>query len=131
MQIGMIVLNLNCFSTEPGESFQLAGHIENDRIAESVMIAGLFCKACDEMAGILNYVKNNESDKYLKYAEDMRETIMTKGWDGEWYLRAYDSYGNKIGSKECEEGKIFIESQGWCVLGNVGLENGMAEKALE
>ena len=125
-------LNLNCYSTTPGESFQLAGHIENDKVAESVMIAGLFCKACDEMAMIL---KNNNDDedaeKYLKYAEEMRETIYKHGWDGEWFLRAYDANGDKIGSKENEEGKIFIESQGWCILGGVGLDNGYAEKALE
>ena len=35
---------------------------------------------------------------------------MTYGWDGEWFLRAYDFAGNKIGSSECDEGKIFIES---------------------
>ena len=125
-------LNLNCFSEEPGESFQLAGYIENDRVAESVMIAGLFCNACDEMAGILNFVgESGESKKYSDYAEEMRKTIIDKAWDGEWYLRAYDSFGNKIGSKECEEGKIFIESQGWGVLGKVGIENGMAKKALD
>lgn len=125
-------LNLNCFSTEPGESFQLAGHIEDDRVAESVMIAGLFCKACDEMAGILNFLGNRtEAKTYLEFADNMRKTIIDKGWDGDWFLRAYDSFGHKIGSKECEEGKIFIESQGWCVLGGVGIENGMAKKALE
>jgi cellobiose phosphorylase len=125
-------LNLNCFSTTPGESFQLAGHIENDKVAESVMIAGLFCKACDEMAGILKQVgKNQSASDYLAQAEDMRNTIYEHGWDGEWFLRAYDFYSNKLGSKENEEGKIFIESQGWCVLGGVGLENGFALKALD
>jgi len=125
-------LNLNCFSITPGESFQTAGHIENDRVAESVMIAGLFCKACDEMAGILKFIgKIEEAEKYLNYAEEMRKTIYEYGWDGEWFLRAYDAFGRKIGSKDNEEGKIFIESQGWCVLGKVGLENGYAQKALD
>jgi cellobiose phosphorylase len=125
-------LNLNCFSTTPGESFQLAGHIENDKIAESVMIAGLFCKACDEMAGLLKQVEKNQSaNDYLSQAQDMRNIIYEHGWDGEWFLRAYDSYGHKLGSKENDEGKIFIESQGWCVLGGVGLENGFALKALD
>lgn len=125
-------LNLNCFSTEPGESFQLAGHIENDRTAESVMIAGLFCKACDEMADILRHInKKDEAEKYIKHADEMRDTIYKYGWDGEWFLRAYDSYSNKLGSSENEEGKIFIESQGWCILGGLGLENGYALKALD
>lgn len=124
-------LNLNCFSTTPGESFQLAGHIENDKVAESVMIAGLFCKACEEMAGILNHIGQSEqANTYLKHAENMRQTIYQHGWDGEWFLRAYDAYSRKLGSKENEEGKIFIESQGWCILGGAGLENGYALKAL-
>lgn len=125
-------LNLNCFSTTPGESFQLAGHIDNDKIAESVMIAGLFCKACDEMAGILyNINQSGEAGEYLKQSENMRETIYEHAWDGEWFLRAYDSYSKKLGSAENEEGKIFIESQGWCVMGGVGLKNGYAKKALD
>jgi len=124
-------LNLNCFSTSPGENFQLAGHIENDRIAESVMIAGLFCKACEEMANILKSLgRKDDSEKYLEEAKKMRRTILEHGWDGEWFIRAYDAFGKKLGSKENDEGKIFIESQGWCILGGVGFENGFAEKAL-
>ncbi len=125
-------LNLNCFSTTPGESFQLAGHIENDKVAESVMIAGLFCKACDEMAALLQHLRlPDRAAGYQKNSADMRETVYRHGWDGEWFLRAYDSYGKKLGSTENEEGKIFIESQGWCVLGGAGLENGYAKKALD
>jgi len=125
-------LNLNCFSTTPGESFQLAGHIENNNIAESVMIAGLFCKTCGEMANLLQNIKQEEQAKYyLEQVENMRQTIYKHAWDGEWFLRAYDAYGKKIGSKENEEGKIFIESQGWCILGGVGFENGYAIKALD
>ncbi len=125
-------LNLNCFSTEPGESFQLVGHIENDRVAESVMIAGLFCYACEEMAGILNYLEDKENaEKYLRKKEEMIETIYSKGWDGNWFLRAYDAFGNKIGSNSNEEGKIFIESQGWSILGGAGIENGFAQSALD
>ena len=125
-------LNLNCYSTTPGESFQLAGHIENDKIAESVMIAGLFCRACDEMADILRNINQSKlATDYNKKAEEMRQTIYEHGWDGEWFLRAYDANGAKIGSKENKEGKIFIESQGWSILGGAGLENGYALKALD
>jgi len=125
-------LNLNCFSTTPGESFQLAGHIENDKVAESVMIAGLFCKACEEMSGILNAINQPDKAKeYVKHSDEMRQTIYQHGWDGEWFLRAYDSYGKKLGSKENEECKIFIESQGLCVLGGAGKDNGYALKALD
>ncbi len=125
-------LNLNCFSRTPGESFQLAGHIENDKTAESLMIAGLFCKACDEIAGILNFAGNKKkAEEYISHGKLMRKTIIEHGWDGEWFLRAYDANGDKIGSKENEEGKIFIESQGWCVIGGAGCDNGYARKALD
>ena len=125
-------LNLNCFSTSPGESFQLAGHIENDKVAESVMIAGLFCKACEEMSLLLKFIDKPElTNVYFKYAEEMRNVICNYGWDGDWFLRAYDASSKKIGSSENEEGKIFIESQAWAVLGGVGMENGYAQKALD
>ena len=61
-----------------------------------------------------------------KLAEDaiaeMEKTVLNAGWDGEWFLRAYDHYKNKIGSKECEDGKIFIEPQGFCVMAEIGTE---------
>ncbi|HYW66293.1 MAG TPA: glycosyl transferase, partial [Candidatus Dormibacteraeota bacterium] len=52
-------------------------------------------------------------------------------WDGEWFLRAYDDFSRKIGSKENAEGQIFIETQGFCTLAGVGLEDGLAVRALE
>ena len=63
--------------------------------------------------------------------EKMVAAIEESGWDGEWFLRAYDADGNKVGSKECEEGQIYIEPQGFCVLAGVGVENGLAKKALD
>ena len=60
----------------------------------------------------------------------MRKAVETAGWDGEWFVRAYDAFGNKIGSHECKDGQIFIESQGYCVMAGIGVEDGKAEKAL-
>ncbi len=124
-------LNLNCFSKVPGESFQLAGDVDGE-VAESVMIAGLFLYVCRELILLLHQIgieeKINELNKGYKL---IKKAVEEHGWDGEWFLRAYDYYGNKVGSKECEEGKIFIESQGWCIMGGVGLENGRAGKALK
>jgi cellobiose phosphorylase len=119
-------LNLNCFSTTPGESFQTTGDIEQGTKAESVMIAGLFCKACEEMAAIYLQLEQEEKAKAIqKQAEAMRQAIYDHGWDGEWFLRAYDADGRPIGSHENEEGKIFIESQGWCILKYLATPNGI------
>ncbi|HEY4663249.1 MAG TPA: hypothetical protein VIH07_06225 [Candidatus Humimicrobiaceae bacterium] len=128
-------LNLNCFSSHPGESFQTFGDRPGGA-AESVMIAGLFLFAFGEMESLLNHIKNKEktaalSGAFKKGYESIKKAVEIYGWDGEWFLRAYDYYGSKIGSKECKEGKIFIESQGWCIMGGIGLEDGKARKALD
>lgn len=124
-------LNLNCFSTEPNESFQTAGDVKDGR-AESVMIAGLFLYASREMAELYDSLRRSSDAARMRahYAE-MLKTVEEQAWDGEWYRRAYDAESRPVGSKECEEGRIFIESQGWCVLGGAGADNGRARKALE
>ena len=75
--------------------------------------------------------KEDEAARAQKEVDAMIEAVKQHGWDGEWYLRAYDFYGNKIGSHENEEGKIFIESQGWCTMAGIGLQEGMVDKALD
>ncbi|MCQ2505723.1 MAG: glycosyl transferase [Lachnospiraceae bacterium] len=123
-------LNLNCFSEEPGESFQTFGPSEGP-VAESVFIAGMFVKYAKEYASLLNIMGNNKkADEVLGKADEMYAAILKDGWDGEWFLRAYDAFGAKVGSVECEDGQIFIEPQGFCVLAGVGIAEGLAEKAL-
>ena len=123
-------LNLNCFSEHPGESFQTFGPSEGP-VAESVFIAGMFVKYGEEYAQLCELLGD---DAEAKRARDevavMYDAILKDGWDGEWFVRAYDANSNKVGSKECEEGQIYIEPQGFCVLAGVGVKEGLAEKAL-
>ena len=124
-------LNLNCFSEEPGESFQTFGPSEGPN-AESVFIAGMFVKYGKDYAAICRHRGLEEEAKEAeKQIEKMEQTVLDAGWDGEWYLRAYDHYKHKIGSKECEEGKIFIEPQGFCVIAEIGLKDGYCLKAMK
>lgn len=124
-------LNLNCFSTEPGESFQTTTS-KDGRVAESVLIAGMFVYIGDLYARLMETTGNIEEAKRADTEiAKMKEVIMKDGWDGKWFIRAYDDYGKKIGSDECEEGKIFIESQGLCVMGGCGTDDGRAELALD
>ncbi|MEE0116536.1 MAG: glycosyl transferase [Lachnospiraceae bacterium] len=124
-------LNLNCFSEEPGESFQTFGPSEGPN-AESVFIAGMFVKYGKDYAAICRHRGLEEEAKEAeKQIEKMEQTVLDAGWDGEWYLRAYDHYKHKVGSKECEEGKIFIEPQGFCVIAEIGLKDGYCLKAME
>ena len=113
-------LNLNCFSAEPGESFQTFGPSEGP-VAESVFIAGMFVKYGGEYAALLDRIGlDEEAAEIRKAIADMEKAVLQHGWDGEWFLRAYDAFGNKVGSAECEEGRIFIEPQGFCTLAGIG-----------
>ena len=124
-------LNLNCFSREPGESFQTFGPSEGP-VAESVFIAGMFVKYGREYAEICRLTGQKEEGLRADEAvEKMYQTVLDAGWDGEWFIRAYDAFREKVGSDECEEGKIYIEPQGFCVLADIGIREGHAKKALD
>ena len=125
-------LNLNCFSWNPDESFQTTENKSEGSKAESLMIAGLFVVTGRDYVSLCRHLgHNDEADRAQKAVDDMVEAVEKSGWDGKWYLRAYDYFGHKIGSGENEEGKIFIESQGWCTMAAIGKEKGYPEMALD
>ena len=62
---------------------------------------------------------------------EMEQTVLRHGWDGAWFLRAYDAFSRPVGSEACEEGQIFIEPQGMCVMAGIGTAGGQAERALK
>ena len=123
-------LNLNCFSDTPGESFQTTGPSEGP-IAESVFIGGMFVRYGKDYAQLCTHRGlPDKAETAMAEVRRMQQAVLDAGWDGEWFLRAYDAKGQKVGSHECEEGKIFIEPQGFCVLAGIGVKEGKAEKAL-
>ena len=124
-------LNLNCFLDSPGQSFQTTTNREGKN-AESVFIAGLFVLAANAYADILDILQQTEkSSRIRSYANEMKKVADTAGWDGRWFLRAYDDQGAAVGSHRCTEGKIFIEPQGICTMAGIGLDNGHAAQALD
>ena len=124
-------LNLNCFSDNPDDSFQTTENKSEGSKAESLMIAGLFVAEGRDFAQLLERIGDSDAALVKAAVVDMEAAVKKYGWDGEWFLRAYDYFGNKIGSRECEEGKIFIESQGWCTMARIGAEEGLCDKALD
>ncbi len=135
-------LNLNCFSWDPNESFQTTENKSEGSKAESLMIAGLFVVTGKEYVQLCRHLASSnccdnaaayqtEADRMQQAVDAMIAAVKKDGWDGEWYLRAYDYFGRKIGSNECDEAKIFIESQGWCTMAEIGAEDGMVGKALD
>ena len=125
-------LNLNCFSNDPNESFQTTENKSEGSKAESLMIAGLFVIYGQDYVDLCKKMgKNEEAARAQAHVNDMKKAVKEHGWDGEWFVRAYDYFGRKIGSNENEEGKIFIESNGWCTMAGIGKEEGLCEKALD
>ncbi len=125
-------LNLNCFSLNPDESFQTTENQTEGSRAESLMIAGLFVFCGSQYADLCEVAADREeAERARREVARMVEAVKKYGWDGEWYLRAYDFYGNKVGSAENDQGKIFIESQGFCAMAGIGSEEGMVGKALD
>ena len=124
-------LNLNCFSEEPGESFQTTGPSEGP-VAESVFIGGMFVLYGKQYASLCRYAGlDNEAAEVEAAAAEMEAAVKTAGWDGDWFVRAYDAYGNAVGSHTCDEGQIFIEPQGMCVMAGIGTDDGKAVRALD
>ncbi|MCO5185939.1 MAG: glycosyl transferase [Anaerolineae bacterium] len=134
-------LNLNCFSDTPGQSFQTTTN-KDGNTAESVFIAGLFGVAAREMADLTDFVAAHEPELsaliasraatgYRDAAAAMEATVWAHGWDGKWFRRAYDDFGRVLGSAENEEGSIFIEPQGMCVMAGMGVADGRAVQALD
>ena len=125
-------LNLNCFSNDPDESFQTTENKTEGSKAESLMIAGLFVFSGRDYVELCRKVgMNDEADRAQKHIDNMVDAVKKYGWDGKWFLRAYDYFGYKVGSHENREGQIFIESNGWCTMAGIGLEEGLCDKALE
>ena len=123
-------LNLNCFSEHPGESFQTTGPSEGP-VAESVFIAGMFVKYGRAWADILRHLGlDGEAAEAEEAVAAMERTVLDAGWDGAWFRRAYDAFGRVVGGKDCDEGQIFIEPQGMCVMAGIGKDSGEAARAL-
>ena len=124
-------LNLNCFSSTPDESYQTTENKKGGK-AESVFIAAMFILYGTEFAELCEQLgKEADAAQAEKHVQDMIENMDKHGWDGNWFLRAYDFFGDKIGSKENKEGKIFIESQGFSVMAGMGVNDGRALKTLD
>ncbi len=151
-------LNLNCFSWDPNDSFQTTENKTEGSKAESLMIAGLFVVCGRDYVALCHHLANpsggsgeargpkdvlrtpslsgpegfvKEAERAQGHVDAMCEAIKAHGWDGEWFLRAYDYYGRPVGSHLNDEGKIFIESQGWCTMAGIGSDEGMVDKALD
>ena len=124
-------LNLNCFSTDPNDSFQTSTN-KDGKTAESILIAQMFLYAAPDYIEICRRIGDTEEAKIAEQAaKAMEAAILAHGWDGQWFLRAYDDASHKVGSASCEDGKIYIETQGFGAMALVGQDRGYPKQALD
>ncbi|MDR0644328.1 MAG: N,N'-diacetylchitobiose phosphorylase [Treponema sp.] len=71
--------------------------------------------------------RDTDAEKYSKIAEKVKTVCEKELWNGQWYTRGVTASGRKIGTPDCEEGKVFMESNTWAVIsGAASREHGLA-----
>jgi len=63
--------------------------------------------------------RTDDVNKYTIMAQQVKHSCENVLWDGEWYIRGFTKKGEKIGTNETEEGKIYLNAQTWAVLSGV------------
>jgi N,N'-diacetylchitobiose phosphorylase len=67
-----------------------------------------------EICELLNKLKEKKwAEKHL---ETLDKNLQKHAWDGEWFIRAYRYDGMKFGSKENQEGSLWLNPQSWSIL---------------
>lgn len=96
-----------------------------DGRGESVMTSMAFYKSLklfEELA-----CKELDSEDLVKEMGDMaseiKNAIETYAWDGNWYIQGYSDFGNKVGSRENEQGRIYLVPQAWAIYSGVAQED--------
>ncbi len=88
--------------------------------AESVWVGQLLCLVCKEMVRLSELInKKSDSLRFKDLAAKIQDTINEVAWDGNWYIRAFDTKGRPVGSSKCPEGKIYLNPQSWAVLADI------------
>ncbi|PYS70368.1 MAG: hypothetical protein DMF69_13800 [Acidobacteria bacterium] len=60
--------------------------------------------------------ETQRSERYRQHLTDLKKSLEEKGWDGDWYRRAYFDDGTPLGSAQNEECRIDSIAQSWSVI---------------
>ncbi len=94
-----------------------------DMKGESIWLAEFFYYILIEFQEVCKRKKDiNRLEQLKSEAEKLKTSFTKNAWDGEWYYRATKDSGEKIGSKENQEGKIYLNAQTWAVISDIGIE---------
>jgi cellobiose phosphorylase len=85
--------------------------------AESLFIANLYGKALMELAELARYLgSDSDRDEFMALYETMKQRVNLHAWDGEWYIRYFDSKGAALGSAANTVGRLYANAQSWPVI---------------
>ncbi len=107
-------------------------HVGLDRKGESVWLGMALCRAAKQIEELAVFIGDKEvAVEMRKIYDELYEIINNAGWDGNWYLAAFNDEGYKIGSRENEEGKVPLNSQTWAILSEVAKDKERQKKILD
>ena len=98
---------------------------------ESIWLAEFFYLILRKFSSVCERTGEQKlAEKYSFKADELKKAFDKYAWDGEWFFRATKDNGEKIGSKENEEGKIFLNAQTWAVISGIA-EKDKQKKAMD
>jgi cellobiose phosphorylase len=87
---------------------------------ESFWMSSFLYLILNQFAVIAKHQKDEEFvDVCLENAKKIKITFEKYGWDGEWYLQGTTDNGDKVGSKDNDEGKIFLMPNAWAIISDI------------
>ncbi len=99
--------------------------------AESVWTAMQFCRAMLDLADLASFLgRETDAARFRALHGEMATAIQQHGWDGDWYLRAFDDAGVAVGGANATECRIALIPQLWAVMAELG-DPGRAAQAME
>jgi len=82
---------------------------------ESAMVSFLHHWALTHFCALARRL-GRDAAAYEELAAKVRASSERELWNGSWYTRGFTASGKAIGSPECKEGRVFMESNTWAVL---------------
>jgi cellobiose phosphorylase len=87
---------------------------------ESVWVAEFLYFVTKEVIRLAELMgKRGDVKRLSKLASSLKNNINRFAWDGDWFIRMFDDGGAPIGSRSCQEGKIYLNPQSWAVLSGI------------
>lgn len=97
--------------------------VGNKGRGESVWLAQFLYHQLNELI----YLLEKKADtariaRYRELAREVKRNLEVCHWDGQWFVRAFDDQGERIGSSANKEASIYLNTQTWAVIAGLGTD---------